>query len=120
MPTGPGSISHRGGGKFPDEEDAIARLSNQLVQLSARVEADRQQRAKEAEAERKRQAGEVAAKREHTAAMLQDQLASMRQIFEKRSGHCTGGDRTGVTQDEPDGSIQAESRGVFGASQCQL
>ena len=39
----------------------------------------------------------------------------MRQILEKRSG-----DRTGVAQDEPDGSIQVESRGVFGASQGQL
>ena len=52
MPTGPGSSGHRGGGESPYEEDAIARLSNQLVQLSARVEADRQQRAEEAEAER--------------------------------------------------------------------
>ena len=54
MPTGSGSNGHRGGGESPYEEDAIARLSNQLVQLSARVEANRQQRAKEAEAERKR------------------------------------------------------------------
>ena len=120
MPTGPGSSGHRGGGESPYEEDAIARLSNQLVPLSAHVEADRQQRAKEAEAERKRKAGEVAAEREHTAAMLQNQLARMRQILEKRSGDCTGGDRTGVAQEEPDGSIQAESRGVFGASQGQL
>ena len=78
MPTGPGSSGHRGGGESPYEEDASARLSNQLVQLSARVEANRQQRAEEAEAERKRQAGEVAAEREHTAARLQNQLASMR------------------------------------------
>ena len=83
MPTGPGSSGHRGGGESPYEEDAIARLSNQLVQLSARVDVDRQQRAKKAEAERKRKAGEVAAERKHTAAMLQDQLASMRQILEK-------------------------------------
>ena len=95
-------------------------MSNQLVQLSARVEADRQQRAEEAEAERKRQAGEVTAEREHTVAMLQDQLASMRQILEKRSGDRTGGGRTGVAQDEPDGSTEAEPRRVFGASQDQL
>ena len=44
----------------------------------------------------------------------------MWQILEKRSVDRTGGDRTDVAQDEPDGSIQAESRGVFGASQVQL
>ena len=77
-----------------------------------RVENDRQQRVEEAEAQHKRQAGDVTAEREHTPAMLHDQLASMRQIIEKRSG-----DRTDVAQDEPDGSILAESRGVFGASQ---
>ena len=81
MPRSPGSSGHRGGGESRYEEDAIARLSNQLVQLSSRVEADRQQRAEEAEAERIRQAGEIVAERKHTAALLQDQLASMRQTF---------------------------------------
>ena len=88
------------------------------MQLSTRVEADGQQQAKDAEAERKRQAGEVAAEGAHTAAVLQDQLASMRKILERRSG-----DRTGVAQDEPDelyqDYIQAKSREDFGASQGQ-
>ena len=52
MPSGPGSSGHRGCGETPYEEDSIARLSNQLVQLFVRVEADRQQRIEEAEAER--------------------------------------------------------------------
>ena len=90
------------------------------MQLSAPIEADRQQRAEEAEAERKRQAGEVATERTHTAEMLRDQMARIRQILGRSSGDRARDDRIGVAQDEPDGSIQTESRGVFGACQGQL
>ena len=112
MPTDPGTSD-----ESPYEEDAIARLSNQLVQLSTLVEADHQQRAEEAEAECKRQAGEVAAKHALTTAMLQDQLASMRQLLKGRPGGSTAAAQESdrAYQD----SVSHESRGELLALQRQ-